>query len=137
MLVIATLTELIHSHRPPQLVRYESVDSHHGIGPHTVRIPTFIDHIITALMQADVTIQGILRKSTNLHQLGNIIAALDNADGNDTVIDLAALDPITLANLFKKFLSALPDPVLSGHLFKLFIATSRESGLSRLRELES
>lgn len=44
--------------------------------------------------------------------------------GTETVIDLAALDPITLASIFKRFLAMLPDPVLTGHLFHLFIATS-------------
>lgn len=55
--------------------------------------------------------------------------ALDNAGGNDTVIDLAAIDQITLASLLKKFLAKLPDPVLTEHLFDLFVATSREFDL--------
>lgn len=34
------------------LVLHESTDSHHGIAPDTtLRIPTFIDHCLTALMQ--------------------------------------------------------------------------------------
>lgn len=44
---------------------------------------------------------------------------------NQTVLDLAKLDPVTLANLFTKFLGALPHPVLTHHLFGLFVATSR------------
>lgn len=38
-------------------------------------------------------------------------------------------DPVTLADLFKQFLASLPDPVMTGHLFKLFIACSREFSL--------
>ncbi|ORY88599.1 Rho GTPase activation protein [Leucosporidium creatinivorum] len=107
------------------LVLHESTDSHHGIAPNTtLRIPTFIDHCLTALMQMDVTVEGILRRSGNLHQLHSIMLALDNAGGNDTVIDLAAIDQITLASLLKKFLAKLPDPVLTEHLFDLFVATS-------------
>lgn len=34
-------------------------------------------------------------------------------------------DPVTLADLFKQFLGALPDPLMTSHLFKLFIACSR------------
>ncbi|GAA6040107.1 hypothetical protein JCM8097_002031 [Rhodosporidiobolus ruineniae] len=107
------------------LTAHEGVDSFHGSNPHgTVRIPEFVDHCITALMQMDMTTEGIFRKSGNLRVIDEIVHALDSSGGNDTVIDLAALDPITLADIFKRFLRFLPDPVLSGHLFKLFIACS-------------
>lgn len=76
-------------------------------------------------MQMDVSTEGILRKSGNLRILREVMHALDHSGGNDSVIDLAALDPVTLADLMKKFLSALPHPVLTGHLFSLFIACSR------------
>lgn len=39
-------------------------------------------------------------------------------------------DPVTLADLFKQFLGALPDPLMTSHLFKLFIACSRASSRS-------
>ncbi|GAA5861899.1 hypothetical protein JCM1840_006868 [Sporobolomyces johnsonii] len=107
------------------LTKHEGIDSYHGIDPHsTVHVPEFVDHCITALMQADVTVEGILRRSGNARHIMEIINALDVSGSNDTVIDLAALDPVTLADLFKRFLAALPDPVLTGHLFALFIATS-------------
>ncbi|BGP45171.1 hypothetical protein JCM10450v2_000988 [Rhodotorula kratochvilovae] len=118
----------------PDLTKHEGVDSFHGANPHgTVRIPEFLDHCITALMQMDVTTEGILRKSGNLRILGEITRALDHSGGNDTVIDLAALDPVTLADLVKRFLAALPHPVLTGHLFDLFIACShiKNVGLRR------
>ncbi|GAA5991457.1 hypothetical protein JCM10908_005713 [Rhodotorula pacifica] len=107
------------------LTKHEGVDSLHGADPHgTVRIPEFIDHCIAALMQADVTVEGIFRKSGKLRVVREIMDALDSSGGNDTVIDLAALDPITLADLCKKFLASLPDPIITSHLFKLFIACS-------------
>ncbi|BGO98311.1 hypothetical protein JCM10021v2_001970 [Rhodotorula toruloides] len=107
------------------LTKHEGVDSFHGANPHgTVRIPEFVDHCITALRMMDMTTEGILRKSGKFRVVNEIIDALDSSGGNDTVIDLAALDPITLADLFKRFLLALPDPVLTGHLFNLFIACS-------------
>ncbi|BGP22009.1 rho GTPase-activating protein [Rhodotorula toruloides] len=107
------------------LTKHEGVDSFHGANPHgTVRIPEFVDHCITALKMMDMTTEGILRKSGKLRVVNDIINALDSSGGNDTVIDLAALDPVTLADLFKRFLAALPDPVLTGHLFNLFIACS-------------
>ncbi|KAJ8296647.1 Rho-type GTPase-activating protein 1 [Rhodotorula toruloides] len=107
------------------LTKHEGVDSFHGANPHgTVRIPEFVDHCITALKMMDMTTEGILRKSGKFRVVNEIINALDSSGGNDTVIDLAALDPITLADLFKRFLAALPDPVLTGHLFNLFIACS-------------
>ncbi|GJN87747.1 hypothetical protein Rhopal_000702-T1 [Rhodotorula paludigena] len=108
-----------------QLTKHEGIDSFHGANPSgTVRIPEFLDHCITALMQMDASTEGILRKSGNLRILREVMHALDHSGGNDSVIDLAALDPVTLADLMKKFLSALPHPVLTGHLFSLFIACS-------------
>ncbi|GAA5937699.1 hypothetical protein JCM3775_002103 [Rhodotorula graminis] len=118
----------------PDVTKHEGVDSFHGANPHgTVRVPEFIDHCITALMQMDMTTEGIFRKSGNLRILSEIMHALDNSGGDDTVIDLAALDPITLADLLKRFLASLPHPVLTGHLFELFVACShiKNVGLRR------
>ncbi|GAA5984797.1 hypothetical protein JCM11641_002743 [Rhodosporidiobolus odoratus] len=110
------------------LTHHEGIDSFHGVNPQgTVRIPEFIDHCITAMMQMDVTVEGILRKSGNFRVITEIINALDSSGGNDTVIDLAKLDPVTIADLFKRFLASLPDPVLTSSLFKLFIACSHIS----------
>lgn len=101
------------------LTKHEGVDSFHGADPHgTVRIPEFVDHCITALKMmgtsavdrplrfvrfprgassldpgahADMTTEGILRKSGKFRVINEIIDALDSSGGNDTVIDLAAL----------------------------------------------
>lgn len=132
------------------LVKYGGTDSHHGINKSRgslVKIPTFLDHIISALKQSgqfrsffthllilmlrysfslDVSIQGILRKSPSLHVLSEIVNALNNGGNDGYTVDLGSLDPLTLASLFKKFLRDLPDPVLTGKLFPLFIAASRE-----------
>ncbi|KAL8276595.1 hypothetical protein RQP46_011018 [Phenoliferia psychrophenolica] len=64
------------------LLKYEATDSHHGAGPGTIKIPTFIDHCITALMEMDMTVEGILRKSGHLRQITEVINALDHAGGN-------------------------------------------------------
>ncbi|KAK4049689.1 hypothetical protein OIV83_003964 [Microbotryomycetes sp. JL201] len=106
------------------LARYEGVESRHCLGETPVRIPSFIDHCISALKAMDVATEGILRKTGNLKKINEVIHALDNAHGNGTVVDLAALEPVDLASLFKKFLACLPDPVMSGHLFKLWLATT-------------
>ncbi|TNY24212.1 Rho GTPase activation protein [Rhodotorula diobovata] len=118
----------------PDVTKHEGIDSFHGADPKgTVHVPEFLDHCITALMQMDVTTEGILRRSGNLRILSEITHALDNSGGDDTVIDLAALDPVTLADLLKRFLASLPHPVLTGHLFELFIACShiKNVGLRR------
>ncbi|GAA5894549.1 uncharacterized protein JCM6883_002133 [Sporobolomyces salmoneus] len=119
-----------------ELTKHEGVVSSHGIDPNAqgFRIPELLDHLITALKQSDMSISGILRESGNVRQILDIIHALDHSNGsNETVLDLAKLDPITLANLFTKFLGALPHPVLTHHLFGLFIATShiQRPGLRR------
>ncbi|GAA6064456.1 hypothetical protein JCM10212_004440 [Sporobolomyces blumeae] len=118
-----------------ELTRHEGTDSHHGMDRSTtLRIPEFVDHCITALKQTDWSVPGILRKSGNARHIMEIIKVLDHEPGTpDTVIDLASIDPVTLADLFKRFLKALPDPVLTGHLFGLFVATShiKHPGLRR------
>lgn len=107
------------------LMKYEATDSHHGVGPGTIKVPTFVDHCITALMEMDVTVQGILRKSGNLHQLAEVVNALDHAGGDGYTVDLSGLDPVTLASLFKRFLGMLPDSVCTGRLFGLFLTASK------------
>ncbi|GAA5923915.1 uncharacterized protein JCM15063_005498 [Sporobolomyces koalae] len=119
-----------------ELTKREGVVSKHGIDPHATgfRVPEFLDHLITALKQSDLSVSGILTKSGNVRRVLQIIEALDHADGSDeTVLDLAKLDPVTLADLFKGFLGALPHPVLTHHLFGLFVATSyiQHPGLRR------
>ncbi|GAA6005458.1 hypothetical protein JCM10207_002988 [Rhodosporidiobolus poonsookiae] len=127
--------EEVKRHRPHKLfgtplhtlTHHEGTDSHHGVDPHgTVRVPEFVDHVVTAMMLKDpAKTSGILRKSGSLRVVNEIVAALDHSGkGQQTVVDLAAVDPITLADIFKRFLAALPDPILTGHLFKLFIACS-------------
>ncbi|GAA5840917.1 hypothetical protein JCM11251_007639 [Rhodosporidiobolus azoricus] len=111
------------------LTHHEGTLSSHGAlgAAHPVRVPEFVDHCVTALKMMDVTTEGLFRKSGNLRVVKEIIEALDTSGsggGKQTVIDLAALDPVTLADIFKKFLAALPDPLLTGRLFKLFIACS-------------
>ncbi|GAA5860842.1 hypothetical protein JCM5353_008293, partial [Sporobolomyces roseus] len=101
-----------------ELTKHEGVESKHGIDPNArgFKIPEFLDHLITALKQSDLSISGILRKSASLQKLEQIIGALDHADGsNETILDLAKLDPITLASLFKRFLAQLPHPVFTHH----------------------
>lgn len=34
------------------LMKYEATDSHHGVGPGTIKVPTFVDHCITALVSS-------------------------------------------------------------------------------------
>ncbi|GAA6022617.1 hypothetical protein JCM11491_000702 [Sporobolomyces phaffii] len=110
-----------------ELTKHEGVASKHGIDPNArgLRIPEFLDHLITALKQSDMSVSGILRKSANVQKVLQIIDALDHSDGSgETVLDLAKLDPVTLADLFQRFLGALPHPVFTHHLFGLFVATS-------------
>lgn len=48
---------------------------------------------------------------------------IDTSNGR-IEINLAQLDPIMLGALLKRFLSNLPDPILTGTLFKMFIVAS-------------
>lgn len=108
------------------LMKYEATESHHGVGPSTIKVPTFLDHCITALKAMDCTVEGILRIPGNKRLLKKVVHALNKAgkEGSGITVDLAEIDPLTLASIFKRFLRDLPDPILTGKLFRLFLAAS-------------
>ena len=56
-------------------------------------------------------------------------------DNGQWQVDLGALDIHTLASIFKHLLQALPDPVLCGHLFALFLTVSRIPNVATRRRL--
>lgn len=72
-----------------------------------------------------MTVEGVFRKSGSVRKVEQIVHAL-NFGGEGVTVDLSQLDSVTLANVFKKFLADLPDSVITGRLFDLLIAASRE-----------
>lgn len=118
----------------------------HGAGPGSLRIPSFVDDVISAMKQmggsflvlpaliedmlmhlhgsTDMSIEGIFRKNGNIRRLKDVSEALDR---DSSSINLSDENPVQLAALLKKFLRDLPDPLMTFKLFHLFIAAQRES----------
>ncbi|GAA6058086.1 hypothetical protein JCM3770_001105 [Rhodotorula araucariae] len=104
------------------LVERNGADSMHGAGPGSLRIPSFVDDVISAMKQMDMSIEGIFRKNGNIRRLKDLTEALDRDSGS---INLSDDNPVQLAALLKKFLRDLPDPLMTFKLFHLFIAAQR------------
>lgn len=102
------------------LVEKHGTDSMLGAGPGSVRVPTFIDDVITAMKQMDLSVEGIFRKAGNIRKLKDLTEAIDRDPDS---INLAEDNPVQIAALLKKFLRELPEPLLTFRLQHLFLAT--------------
>ncbi|QRV88773.1 Rho-type GTPase-activating protein 1 [Ceratobasidium sp. AG-Ba] len=101
------------------LVEREGVESLLGASRSTVRIPTFIEDLVSAMKQMDMSVEGIFRKNGNIRRMNAVIESIDR---DPTSVDLAQDNPVQLAALLKKFLREMPDPLLTYRLYKLLMA---------------
>lgn len=102
------------------LVERHGADSVLGATPTPMRVPAFLDDVVSAMRQMDVSVEGIFRKNGNMRRLKDIADALDRE--SDT-INLLDDHPVQLAALLKKFLRELPDPLFTSRLYELFVHT--------------
>ncbi|KAL0576453.1 Rho-type GTPase activating protein Rga1 [Marasmius crinis-equi] len=102
------------------LVEKEGVDSLLGASRATLKVPTFIDDVISAMRQMDMSVEGIFRKNGNIRRLKELTEAIDR---DPLSVDLTQDNPVQLAALLKKFLRDLPDPLLTFKLHKLMVAS--------------
>ncbi|KAF9462867.1 hypothetical protein BDZ94DRAFT_1309201 [Collybia nuda] len=102
------------------LVEREGSDSLLGATRETLRVPSFIDDVISAMRQMDMSIEGIFRKNGNIRRLKDLTEAIDR---DPSSVDLSLDNPVQLAALLKKFLRDLPDPLMTFKLHRLFIAS--------------
>ncbi|PPQ65483.1 hypothetical protein CVT26_000123 [Gymnopilus dilepis] len=102
------------------LVEREGSDSLLGATRATLRVPSFIDDVISAMRQMDMSIEGIFRKNGNIRRLRDLTDAIDR---DPSSVDLTQDNPVQLAALLKKFLRDLPDPLMTFKLHKLFVAS--------------
>lgn len=102
------------------LVEREGVDSMLGASRTAVQIPSFIDDVISAMKQMDMSVEGIFRRNGNIRRLNDLV---HNIDRDPSSVDLSQDNPVQLAALMKKFFRDLPDPLLTFKLHKLFCAT--------------
>ncbi|KZT27852.1 RhoGAP-domain-containing protein [Neolentinus lepideus HHB14362 ss-1] len=106
------------------LVEREGADSLLGASRATLRVPSFIDDVVSAMRQMDMSIEGIFRKNGNIRRLKELTEAIDR---DPSSVDLTQDNPVQLAALLKKFLRDLPDPLLTFKLHRLFIASQSPS----------
>ena len=64
-------------------------------------------------------VEGIFRKNGNIRRLNELTDAIDK---DPSSVDLTQDNPVQLAALLKKFLKALPEPLMTYKLYKLFLA---------------
>ncbi|GHJ88507.1 hypothetical protein NliqN6_4909 [Naganishia liquefaciens] len=101
------------------LVEKTGSDSQLGATNTQLRVPEFIDNIISAMKQMDMSVEGIFRKNGNIKRLNTVTEALDR---DPSSVNLADDNPVQLAALLKKFLRDLPDPLMTFRLHRLFCA---------------
>ncbi|KAF6752973.1 LIM domain-containing protein [Ephemerocybe angulata] len=102
------------------LVEREGADSMLGAARVTIRVPSFIDDVISAMRTMDMSVEGIFRKNGNIRRLKDLTEAIDR---DPSSVDLTQDNPVQLAALLKKFLRDLPDPLMTYKLHRLLIAS--------------
>lgn len=104
------------------LVEKYGAESTDGVGPGTLRVPALLQDAVTAMRNMDMSIEGVFRKNGNLKALRELEEEVD-AKGVEQV-DLSSKNPVILANLLKRFLRLMPDPVLTLKLYRLFMTAN-------------
>ncbi|KAF2199394.1 rho-type GTPase-activating protein-like protein [Delitschia confertaspora ATCC 74209] len=104
------------------LVEKCSAESTDGVGPGTLKVPALLQDCITAMRSMDMSVEGVFRKNGNLRLLRELEEEID-ANGSDEV-DLGKQTPVIVANVLKRFLRYMPDPVLTLKLYRLFMTAN-------------
>lgn len=104
------------------LVEKFGADCTEGVGPGALKVPALLENAITAMRSMDMSIEGVFRKNGNLKALRELEEEVD-AVGVENV-DLNSKNPVILANLLKRFLRLMPDPVLTLKLYRLFMVAN-------------
>lgn len=104
------------------LVERFGAESTDGVGPGTLRVPALLQDAVSAMRNMDMSIEGVFRKNGNLKALRELEEEID-AKGVEQV-DLNTKNPVILANLLKRFLRLMPDPVLTLKLYRLFMTAN-------------
>lgn len=106
------------------LVERSSAESALGVGPQQLRIPSFVDDVLVAMRDMDMSVEGVFRKNGNIRRLKELA---DSIDKNPNGSNLSEESAVQLAALLKKFLRDLPDPLMTFRLHKLFVSAKSES----------
>jgi hypothetical protein len=115
------------------LVEKKGAECTEGVGPGALKVPALLQDAITAMRNMDMSVEGVFRKNGNLKALRELEVEVDQKGVEQ--VDLNTKNPVILANLLKRFLRVMPDPVLTLKLYKLFMTANGE--LSRSLHYES
>ncbi|KAL6304596.1 hypothetical protein BKA93DRAFT_269479 [Sparassis latifolia] len=119
------------------LVEREGADSLLGASRVAMKIPSFVDDVVSAMRQMDMSVEGIFRRNGNIRRLKELTEAIDR---DPSSVDLTQDNPVQLAALLKKFFRELPDPLMTYKLHRLFIASQgfpNEADRTRLLHMVS
>ncbi|KXN86579.1 Rho-type GTPase-activating protein 1 [Leucoagaricus sp. SymC.cos] len=112
--------KVVFGERLEVLVEREGADSLLGTSEAPLRVPSFIDDVISAMRTMDMSVEGIFRKNGNIRRLNATMEAIDR---DPSSVDFTQDNPVQLAALLKKFLGGLPEPLMTFKLHRLFVAS--------------
>ncbi|KAH9014744.1 RhoGAP-domain-containing protein [Lactarius hengduanensis] len=98
------------------LVERDGADSLLGASRAALRVPCFVDDVISAMRQ-----MVDFRKTGSIRRRKELVAALDR---DLSSVDFSRERPQEIASLLKQFLCEIPDPLLTFRLQGLFIAAA-------------
>ncbi|KAH9041098.1 hypothetical protein EDB85DRAFT_1886718 [Lactarius pseudohatsudake] len=101
------------------LVERDGADSLLGASRAALRVPCFVDDVISAMRQMDMAVD--FRKTGSIRRRKELVAALDR---DLSSVDFSRERPQEIASLLKQFLCEIPDPLLTFKLQGLFIAAA-------------
>ncbi|KAF2793125.1 RhoGAP-domain-containing protein [Melanomma pulvis-pyrius CBS 109.77] len=104
------------------LVEKYGAECTEGVGPGALKVPALLQDATTAMRSMDMSVEGVFRKNGNLKALRELEEEID-ARGVE-MVDLNNKNPVMLANLLKRFLRLMPDPVLTLKLYRLFMTAN-------------
>jgi hypothetical protein len=104
------------------LVEKKGCECTEGVGPGALKVPALLQDAITAMRNMDMSIEGVFRKNGNLKALRELEVEVDQKGVEQ--VDLSSKNPVILANLLKRFLRVMPDPVLTLKLYRLFMTAN-------------
>ena len=111
------------------IIERDGAESTDGVGPGTLRIPAVIDDIISSMKQMDLSVEGVFRKNGNIKKLGELQDKLDKEEE----VDFSSTHVVQVAALLKRYLRALPDPLMTHKLYRLWLAAAKIQDEQKMR----
>ncbi|KAK9459804.1 uncharacterized protein V1516DRAFT_451922 [Lipomyces oligophaga] len=109
-----------------ELLERSGTDSDLGVCSVALKVPTFLDDIISAMRNKDMSIEGVFRKNGNIRRSRALVEEMDLSGSSHAIREkLNNESPVQLAALLKKFLRDMPDPLLTFRLFRIWVSSQR------------